>query len=426
MKILREFSQSLLILLVGISLVNCSGGINCTFEGADRPARQAASALAACPTGGGGSTPACSSTQTPSLALFSMNSTGTFLPFDISSSTPPLVAICNTVAGTPGLLAVAQSINGGPAFLYVLNASGSTGTIGAFAIAGDMSASLTAVSGQPFPISTDTFTTGLTIRTDPQGLFVFVTNEVTGKIHVFQIDPANTPGALTEVTGSPFSSPNVSSIAVDFSEQFLDATDPIDGQITIFTFDSTSGSLTLAPIAPNPMPINTGSGDFPNFAHSAVTNPTGIGFEILYTANASSVSGYNLNVDGSLTPMAGSPYEDAGAENIEPVGIAIDAGLTTLYVHSANNNGILAYTVVPATGVPTVAIGSPFLASQTVGNHDITIRGETLYVEQGTGIGLGGTIDPFSINTTTAALTALTGGSTTTVATNMVTANTAP
>ena len=400
MKILREFSQSLLILLVGISLVNCSGGTNCDFGGADRPVRRADSALPPCPNGGGGGgNNNCSTTQTPTDALFSMGATGTFLIFDISSSNPPLVQICNNVSGTLGGLAVSQPVGGGAAFIYVLDVNGATSTIGAYSIAGGSSAALTAVQGQPFGISSDTLTTNDTIRTDPNGDYVLVTNQVTGKIHVFLVDRVNaaTLGALTEVAGSPFSSPNVSSIAVDFSGQFAYATDPVDGQITIYTITvPTPGVLALANINPNPMPITTGAGDFPNHAHSSVTNPGGVGTELLYTANTSSVTAYSVNEGGSLTALA-PPYEDANTDGLLPVRIAIDASSMALYVMSSNTKGLLAYQM-SGTGQLTLVVGSPFLPG--TGVNDITIRGETLYVQEGAGGGFGGTIDPFAINTT--------------------------
>jgi 6-phosphogluconolactonase (cycloisomerase 2 family) len=423
MKRVREFSQSLLILVVGISLVNCSGGTNCDFGGADRPALRGASALPPCPNPGGGGGGACSTTQTPSAALFSMDSTGTFLIFDISSTNPPLVQICNAVAGTLGPITITQPIATAP-FLYVLNAAGTTGKIGAFAIAGTKSAALTAVSGQPFSISADTFTTGVNITSDPSGNFVFVTNAVTGKIHVFKADLQNLPtlGALTEVAGSPFSVTHVSSIAVDISESFAYATDPVNGQITIFTIDSGTGVLTLAPINPNPMQIGSAT-DFPNFVLTSFQSTSDHVF--VYTANASSVSAYIINADGSLTALA-PPYTDAATLGIKPIFLVADGAITTgpsdIFVMSSNTKGILGYQVTAGTGALTLAVGSPFLEGTSV--NDIAINGESMYVLEASGGGAGGTINPFSINTTTGGLTALTQTTTFTTSTNLATANT--
>jgi 6-phosphogluconolactonase (cycloisomerase 2 family) len=416
----------LVLLLVTSSLVTCSKGPSCLEESSGATPRMlgmvpmdraAAAAASGCPTGVGPSS--CSTTQTPTATLYAMNSTGTFLPFDISSTTAPLVQICNTVAGTLGVLAVAQPV-GIPPFLYVLNASGNTGTIGAFSIAGGSSATLTAVTGQPFPISADNFTTGVRIKTDPLGEFVFVTNQVTGKIHVFQIDLVNqaTLGALTEVLGSPFSVPNASWIALDPSDSFAYVTDPVLGQIDIYDFNTpTTGALTLAPIAPNPMPI-TSPGDFPNFAHSAATT---LGIELLYTANASSVTAYDINADASLTLIA--TYTDAATDNIQPVGIAIDGAMTDLYVRSANQNGILGY-LISSTGSLSLVGTGPLLTGLNTNIHDITIFNETLYVQEGNGVGFGGTINPFAINTSTGVITPIPQTTTFTVASNIVTANT--
>jgi len=416
MKTARELSQSLLILLVAVSLMNCSGGENCDFGSADEPARHAETTLAPCPTGTTGTGATCSTTQTPIDTLFSMDSTGTFLEFDISSSTPPLVQICNSVASTLGLLAIAQPNTTAP-FLYVLNSTGSPSKIDAFAIKGGKSAALTAVAGQPFSIAGTTSTTGLRIKTDPLGEFVFVTDPGKGQVHVFQIDLVNLPtlGALTEVAGSPFAVANASSIAVDLTDSFAYVTDPIDGQIFIFDFNTpTAGALTPAPIVPNPMQI-VSAPDFPNFAHAAATS---LSVEVLFTANTSSISGYTVNVDGSLTALAGSPYEDAGTLHISPVGIAVDPASEDLYVLSSNSGGILGYQM-DTTGNLTLAAGSPFLANTAV--HDITIRGETLYVEEGTASPF--SINPFAINTTSGGLTAIPQTTTpNNAATNIVTA----
>src|SRR2546423_4414929 len=60
--------------------------------------------------------------------------------------------------------------------------------------------------------------------------------------------------------------------------------------------------------------------------------------EYLYTAGGHSISGFNINHDGTLTPLAGSPFATNGSRTLK-------AAHTTLV-----SDGYATYVVDPATG----------------------------------------------------------------------------
>jgi len=118
-------------------------------------------------------------------------------------------------------------------------------TIQAFTI--DRStATLTAITGSPYTAPTVSGTTDRAV-TDPLGRFLFVGSEFTGELWVYKI--SSTTGALTLVTGSPFTAQYIfssaDSLAVDASGQFLyvGQADPTLG-IMGFSIDQTTGALT--------------------------------------------------------------------------------------------------------------------------------------------------------------------------------------
>ena len=136
------------------------------------------------------------------------------------------------------------------------------------------------------------------ILVTPDGSFVIVVNQATSDVSVFSLD--STTGTLTAATGSPFAS----------------------GQ------------------QPGPVAID------PKGKFVFVGNTAG-----------DSLSAYTLDSAGSLTPIPGTPV--ALGSNTQPSSIAVDPGGTFVYVSIAPQQ-VAGFAIDQSTGVLTPVTGSPF------------------------------------------------------------------
>jgi len=134
-------------------------------------------------------------------------------------------------------------------FLYLPDQNGSGGIMG-FSI-NHSSGALTAITGSPFSVSPTQVTT---LAADPDlngGRFLFAADFTSGDLLVFTID--QTTGALTKVTGSPFPNPGfeANSLTVDGTGSYLYANaGTTTGEVDGFLIDQTTGALS--PVAGNP------------------------------------------------------------------------------------------------------------------------------------------------------------------------------
>ena len=177
-------------------------------------------------------------------------------------------------------------------FLYATNLLDPNGAISAFMIDA-ASGILTTIPGS--------FTTGP--FASPNGIvfdgtlgpFVFVTLNLANQIAVFSVNP--TTGVLTPVPGSPFNTePLPGSPALSASQSFLYTTFPFG--ITAYNIAS-NGALTQIPGSPYILPVGEIAGDI------AVT---GDNFLYLSLGKSNNILGFSIGKDGSLSPLAGSPF----------------------------------------------------------------------------------------------------------------------
>ncbi|MBK9797736.1 MAG: beta-propeller fold lactonase family protein [Holophagaceae bacterium] len=251
-----------------------------------------------------------------------------------------------------------------PKFVYVANYNG--GLSGFNLNTGD--GALTEVTGSPY--------TGYTVErvtTDPSGKFLFAAGRNNG-VYVYTIDatPGPTLGALTHVTGSPFvTEPALltTSVAVDPSGRFVYVNSDI-GKIYAFTLDAGTGALTSVPGSPF-----TASN---NYNGELLVHPSG---KFLFAAcsNTDVVEAFVIDpASGALSPVAGSPFNtgvsviglsvDTTTKLIAgPSGLSLDPTGTYLIVRGdslpnelAAVNKVAAFSVNPATGTLTPVTNSPF------------------------------------------------------------------
>jgi 6-phosphogluconolactonase (cycloisomerase 2 family) len=150
-----------------------------------------------------------------------------------------------------GPVSVAVSASG--SVLFTANTgSGQQGSISAFKISSS-TGSLTAVAGNPLAISAGEY-----ISVDPHGKYLFVTefSSVTSGVAVYPID--STTGALgAAVTGSPFATGAIPySVSVDPTDRFVYVGNDGSANVSEFTLDGSSGSLTPVPGSPIPAGAN--------------------------------------------------------------------------------------------------------------------------------------------------------------------------
>ena len=291
-------------------------------------------------------------------------SAGSVDSFSIDQTTGALTA----VPGSPVRLNPSEArvpiVDPSGSFLYITHldscGDGCKGAVSAFKIGTD--GSLTAIAGSPY--TTDYGTLGIAMR--PDGKFLYTMNGANGggtvaDISAFQVDP--TSGALTQVSGSPFPGSAIPLFAaVHPSGNFLYAIVAGEGfAVEPFSIDPTTGALTSTdnffPLGQNPMGIDVDAVDnllfvANNGSPSATNSVDG------------SISVFQMNATtGALTQVTGSPFTTTGSNPFQP---AVDRSCKFLYV--TNNapargsvaNYVLAFAIDPLSGSVTAVPGSPF------------------------------------------------------------------
>ena len=271
-------------------------------------------------------------------------------------------------------------------FAYVPNVDGNN--ISAYDIRSD--GSLSPVAGSPFAAGSVPFQAVIS----PSGKFLYVGNEGTAPythnegsgVSVFAINPTN--GALTLVPGSPFSAGRAADfLAFDISGAYLYVLNAASNDISTFTVDAATGSLTSmgAPIAVGVNP------------QAIAVDPSGK-FVLVANGTSNNVSVFAINPStGALTQVPGSPFVSGRV----PYRFAFGAGGKFVYVNN-DGAGLSAYSLNATTGELAALAGSPFAISTTA-YISADRAGAYLYVPVTNGLSV------YAIDATTGTLT-LAGG----------------
>ena len=179
-------------------------------------------------------------------------------------------------------------------------------TVSAYAVQSD--GSLKELDGSPYPAGDGAHGASIT----PDGRHLYVANLLGGTLSAYTV---GADGALTPTADSPVQVPG-HSVAISRDGRYLYASDP-GGSVSAHAISSDG---TLREVPGSPFPTIDG-GIMSTFA-LAVT-PDGL---YLYAENfsldLSTIVGFSIAADGSLTPVAGSPFR-AGLGSI---GMAITPG----------------------------------------------------------------------------------------------------
>lgn len=197
---------------------------------------------------------------------------------------------------------------------------------------------------------------------DPLGHFLFAVDSVSLGIDTFAIDPTN--GFLTPQTQvAPPAPGGFTSLVIDPSGSYLYAT-VVSQKPGVYAYAiGPNAALTALPKSP------FAAGSFPV---ALAVDPQS---SYLYAANNpdGTISAYTIAADGTLAPIAGSPFRavaaNAGLDALIP---APEGGL--LYAHAGvgTGTGIYVFTINAQSGALLKVPGSPFLSPQ-VGMSSLAI-----------------------------------------------------
>jgi 6-phosphogluconolactonase len=211
--------------------------------------------------------------------------------------------------------------------------------------------SLSQVPGSPFATAPGAKAAAFS----PSGNLLAVTTA--SSVTVFSVDSAT--GSLTQVPGSPFATgagtgTNTTALAFDPSGSLLATANPASNSVTVFSVDSSTGSLSQAPGSPFAV------GGEP---YSVAFSPTG---NLLATADLYSYNVSVFSVDsstGALDEVPGSPF--AGSPGVISVAFSPSGDLLATANQDTDNTSV--YSVDSSTGRLTQMPGSPFADGGSVG-----------------------------------------------------------
>jgi trimeric autotransporter adhesin len=329
--------------------------------------------------------------------------------YTVTASAAPYLATLGTTT-TGGNIPFQTSIDPNGNYLFVTSTSASSTMVTPYTIAAN--GSLTA--GTAVSVSSTADITYTLI--DPYGRFLFVADQgnssaANGGIYVYTINQMT--GALTLVTGSPFTSNlNVpAGLAMDQSGTYLYASNygnptasPAAPGTTIAGFQVDPNAGTLTPLS-TPTFTNSLSGPY-----YMAWDPTGT---YLYVANnyvASganpTVSSFTLGANGALTSLTTTTVTGATA----PLNVAVTPNGSYLYALDGVG-GLYGFTLSSGTPSSTLISGSPYATGSAPTGIAIDPTSSLLAVDNSAGgiyiftIGTGGVLtapsnSPISDNNT--------------------------
>jgi len=250
---------------------------------------------------------------------------------------------------------------------------------------------LTAVPGSPFTTKASGCCGTLFIDVDPNSRFLYVPNRDANSVSVFSI--AST-GALTEISGSPFASGGNDTYAV--------AVHP-NGN-SIYVSNRSGGNITAFSVASNGQLTSLGSVDAFDSPRHLFIDPQG---RFLYASDESEggiIDAYTIQSNGSLAPIAGTPFGSFCA----PHSGTVDATGKFLLVADPCDDTVSVFSIA-STGVlsEVTSQGSPFPAgSGAFGVVEVASGGVTYMAVNNM---YAATISVYTFDSTTGKLTPVSG-----------------
>ena len=197
--------------------------------------------------------------------------------------------------------------------------------------------------------------------------FVYATTN-SAEILKFQIASDGSLGAPQSVAG-PANATGVLALSTGGLASFLYVSDPGNNAVRVYNISQVDGSLS--PSSLGPYSVSSAPGEF------AVSGTT------LYVASSSgSIFAFTINQDGSLTAVAGSPFQaGSGLSHLAVVPSSAVPGATFLYgANTDDANGSISAFSIATNGVLTPVGGSPFPTVSGGGPEGFFVESSFLYV----------------------------------------------
>jgi hypothetical protein len=197
--------------------------------------------------------------------------------------------------------------------------------------------------------------------------FLYATTN-SGQILTFPVTNSGGLGTPASVAGPTNSGGLMTMAPVSFNRLYLYVSDPQDSSIHVYTISPADGTLSTAPVGPFSLGSGNGTpGEMAGFGH------------VIYVAGSTgNIVAFNVNADGSLTGIPGSPF----AAGMGLSHLALTVGNTT-FLYAANagdpNGSISAFSLTPSGGLVPVP-GSPFPTLSGAGPEGFYDGGKFLYV----------------------------------------------
>jgi len=232
---------------------------------------------------------------------------------------------------------------------------------------------------------------------DPAGKFLYVSDFNNGVVDVYSIN--STSGAINQVNAVVATNgSNLGGLAMDPQGKFLYATEQTlfkgvpRGNILAWSVDSSTGAL---------QPINSVKYLQVGYRPAQIAiDSTG---KFLYVSDPGVAFGwifaYEINSDGTLTPVSGSPYSVGITTSVNPIGIVVSPNSKFLYVALNGVNAAAAYAIDGTTGALSPVAGMPFACGLNPILLAIHPNGNFLYAGN-----TGGGVSAFTIDQNTGIL----------------------
>src|SRR5712691_8291002 len=257
---------------------------------------------------------------------------------DVAAGGKATISVSNPTPGGGASNSLTFNVLFLPRFAYVADGGNTVSILTVNATTGQLQNEGYVLSGN---VMANFMTGSFSVAVDPTGRFAYTVNTFSGDVSMYTINAAT--GSLTPLGTVPTGA-NPVSIVVDPSGRFTYVVNTCGNDVSIYTVDNTSGILTstgIAPAAGNP---------------SAITvDPSG---KFAYVTNiaSSSVSMYTINANTGALTSTGTI-----ATGTTPFSVTVDPSGTFLYVANRDSNNVSMYTINPTTGAlastGTVAAG---------------------------------------------------------------------
>jgi 6-phosphogluconolactonase len=209
---------------------------------------------------------------------------------------------------------------------------------------------LSAIAGSPFAAAAG----AEFMAFDPMHKLLLVSNQAANSLSAFSVDTAT--GTLTAVSGSPFATgARPTAVAVDAAGRFAFVANQAANSIAVFAI-ATNGTLT--PVAGSPFPASS--------PYGLSVNPAG---NVLYATNfpdsqvsdLNTVSAFSIAGNGTLIAVPGSPFVDANSTSGFTAAISILADPSGKFVFVGDHmaESVVPFNVNPASAALTPASALP-------------------------------------------------------------------